>query len=160
MSSIQNILGEPINRFSQSRYPTLQDVLCFYSQFWGKKGSVSSKEKLVEQELRKWYERENIHIINEKTVRNKISRNVAELKKIIKFQTKKKTAENIEHEARFRSKLQEVFDIRSSTIQTDDEAESENTVNSEPNESPLNTSMEVDNFNGIKIYKFEIVLEC
>lgn len=112
MSVFEYIIGEPIAQFPESRLPTLKHVLCFYAQYWGSRGSDSQKSKLVAQELIQLYRRENILVLSEKTIKDKISINVAELKTILKFKHKSKTNANLQKETNFRSKLDEIFEIR------------------------------------------------
>lgn len=125
MSGLELIVTAPITKFSENRLPTLEDVLRFYAQFWRKRISDSMKEKLVAQELIKMYEQQSILVFNEKTIKNKINKNVADLKTILKFKTKSKTATNMERESTFRSRLSNIFEIRPPT-QIHDEIESEN----------------------------------
>lgn len=112
MSGLEYIIGDTINEFPNNHLPTLKDVLCFYSQYWGAQGSDSLKEKLVARELIQVYQRQNIPTLNEKTIKDKIKKKVSELKKNLKFKTKiTMAANNIETERIFRSRLQEVFDV-------------------------------------------------
>lgn len=112
MSGLEYIIGAPISRFPENRLPTIRDMLCFYSQYWGMHGSDSIKESRVAEELIKLYQRKNIVILDKKTIKNQINKVVANLKTILKFKTKIKTATNILKETMFRSMLNEIFDIR------------------------------------------------
>lgn len=125
MSGLEFIVTTPMTKFYENRLPTLEDVLRFYAQFWGKRMSDSKKEKFVAQELIKLYEQQSILVFSEKTIKNKINKNVANLKTILKFKTKTKTAANVERESTFRSGLSNIFEIRR-PIQILDECESEN----------------------------------
>lgn len=116
--SLQSVLGgPPINQFNNNALPTLQDVLRFYSQYWGKEGSDSTKEKSVAQALLRFYQDANIPTISELTIKQKIKKSIVELKTILKFVSKSnlKTRKNIEDENHFHSRLQEVFQIRRNT---------------------------------------------
>lgn len=128
MSGLEYILGDPINQFSSNHLPSVKEVLGFYSKFWGKAASESSKEKNVARELINVYHYFNIPTLNEKSVKDKIHRYVSEMRRILKFKTKTKTVKNIERERVFRSKLEEIFDIRSMRPQTVDEVEDGNDV--------------------------------
>lgn len=113
MSGLENLLGgAPINQLPSNVLPTLRDILLFYSSFWKKKGSDSLKEKMVAQELIKIYEEANIPILSELTIKSKIKRNVVEFKKILKFQRKSKTPDNLRIENGFISRLGEIFEVR------------------------------------------------
>lgn len=118
MSALEIFLGPSITEFASDRFPTLRDVLCFYSQHWNSHGSESQKQKLVAQELIKVYNRNNIPVLSEKGIKNKIKRNVDNLKIVLKFQTKKRTAENMQRETTLRSQLDETFEIRHQNIQS------------------------------------------
>lgn len=115
MSGPEYILGSPIDRFPENQLPTIKDVLRFYSSNWGKKASDSTKEAIVAKELIKVYQEVGLPVINEKSIKDRIKRHVAELKTVLKFKTKIKTAANIQTEISFRSKLEETFRIQSST---------------------------------------------
>lgn len=141
MSGLEYILGDPINEFPEDRPPTLREVLCFYSQFWKIRGSDSMRGKLVAQEIIRVYQRENIQLLNEKSIKNKINKHICNLKKILKFKSKLKTAANIEFEQNFRSKLNEIFEIHQTF-------ETFNATQEIAGASNLCESMEVDNFDG------------
>lgn len=129
MSGLKYILGDPINHFSSDHLPSLKEVLGFYSKFWGKTGSETVKETIVARELINLYRQHfNIPTLNEKSVKDKIHKNVSELRRILKFKTKTKTVANIERERVFRTKLEQTFDIRSVRSQPTDEDENANDV--------------------------------
>lgn len=115
MQGFEYLLGDAITEFPGNRLPTLREVLCFYSHFWGLKKSESLREKLVADELLRVYKRENVHLLSEKAIKNKINKNVCTLKTIMKFKSKPKTTANIKTEANFRSKLEETFEIYQET---------------------------------------------
>lgn len=107
----------------------LEDVLCFYSQHWKSHGSESQKQKLVAQELIKVYDRNNIPVLSEKGIKNKIGRYVDNLKIVLKFQTKKRTAENMRRETALRSQLDETFEIHHYTSDDDVEHQEDASTN-------------------------------
>lgn len=112
MSGLEYLIGEPISHFLEDRLPTIQDVLCFYAQYWGVRKSDSSKENYVAEALVNFYKRKNILTFNVQSIKNKIKKTVCELRKIIKFKSKIKTVQNIRTEALFRSRLNDIFEIR------------------------------------------------
>lgn len=140
MSGLEYLIENPIGQFPENRLPTISDVLRFYAQFWRMHGSDSTKENIVAEELIKLYRGKNITVFNVKTIKNQIHRIVANLKMILKFKSKNKTAANIQKETLFRSILDEVFEIHRE-VQTVDEPGDANVTNDIP--------MEVDNFDGI-----------
>lgn len=113
MSGLEYILGSPIDQFPDNQLPTVKDVLRFYSNNWGKRVSDSTKEAYVAKELIKVYQEAGLPVINEKSIKDRIKRHVGELKIVLKFKSKVKTAANIQTEASFRSKLEEIFRIQS-----------------------------------------------
>lgn len=136
MSGLENLLGgTPIAQLPNNLLPTLRHVLLLYSNFWKKEGSDSLKEKIVAQELIRVYERLNIPVLSELTIKNKIKRSIAELKKVLKFQTKSKTVDNVRVENNFVTKLGDIFDISRSP------EEFEENFSNEP--------MDTDDLNGI-----------
>lgn len=113
MSALEIWLGGvPTNQLPNNVLPTLRDVLIFYSSFWKKEGSDSLKEQRVAQELKKVYEEANIPTVSDLTIKNRVKKTVSELKKILKFQQKVKTADNIRRENDFISRLGDIFEIR------------------------------------------------
>lgn len=122
MSGLEYILGSPIDRFPDNQLPTIKDVLRFYSINWRKKVSDSKKEAYVAKELIKVYQEAGLPVINEKSIKDRIKKHVVELKTVLKFKSKVKTAANIQSEISFCSKLEETFRIQSSaTCQTSNE---------------------------------------
>lgn len=111
MPGLELLIGKPINQFAEDGLPTIKDVLRFYAQFWGVRVSESNKEKLVAEALINFYQRRNIPVLNEKTIKNRISNKILSLKKILKFSSKTKTVANIEKEIEFRQQLDEIFDV-------------------------------------------------
>lgn len=154
MSGLEYLLGEPIDRFPEGRLPTVNEVLCFYSQYWRVRGSDSMKEKIVAQELIRVYGTENLPNLSEKRIKNKIEKIVTNLKKILKFKTKAKTAVNIESEAAFRSQLQNTFQIYHSPQSFNDDINEVNVEDTQEN-------MEIDNdgkyFNNVSILSGKFV---
>lgn len=150
--SLETLLGgKPINRFPNE--PTHRDVLLFYSRFWNTTGSDSSKERNVAQELIRVYGERNIQVLNELTIKNKIKRSVSQLKKILKFQRKTKTAENVRFENEFISRLGEVFEVRRTSSVWDSEVAS-----GSGNSTSTANELLVQNFaNGILNWKFQHV---
>lgn len=112
MSGLVYLIGEPITQFSGNRLPTVRNVLCFYGQYWGAPGSDSRKAKIVARGLIEIYEREDIPVLSEKTIKDKITVCVAELRSILKFKNKSKTPANVRKEHDFCAKLDEIFEIR------------------------------------------------
>lgn len=149
MSGLEYLIGDPIDAFPDNHLPTHGEVLCFYSQYWGVNASDSSKEKLVARELIQVYQERDIPVLNEKTVKDKIKKNVCDLKKILKFKSKLKTAANIESERIFLSKLKEIFDIRG-----------RNPIEGRPNDGPSSSGesscSSVAAFDGILFISVEI----
>lgn len=117
MQGFEYLLGDAINEFPRNRLPTLGEVLRFYSQYWGMKGSESLREKLVADELLRVYKSENseLAMLSEKAIKNKINKNVCTLKSILKFRSKQRTSANIKTEANFRNNLDETFELYQST---------------------------------------------
>lgn len=76
MPGLELLIGKPINQFAEDGLPTIKDVLRFYAQFWGVRASESNKEKLVAEELINFYQRRNIPVLSEKTIKNRISYSV------------------------------------------------------------------------------------
>lgn len=112
MSGLVYLIGEPITQFPGNRLPTVRHVLGFYAQYWGAPGSDSRKAKIVAQELIETYKREDIPVLSEKTIKDKIVGYVAELRSILKFKNKSKTVDNVRKEHDFCAKLDEIFEIR------------------------------------------------
>lgn len=135
MSTLESLIGKPIRQFSEDRLPTVRDVLRFYAQYWGAQGSDSKKEKYVMDGLIQLYQQKGIFVLTEKAIKYKISKQIKDLKKIIKFSSKVKTEANIVQESEFVRKLDEIFEITRAVqmeeFETDD------------------TSMETDSFNGV-----------
>lgn len=73
--------------------------------------SVASKCRHVTEELVHFYRRRNIETITEHGIRNKISHELSNLNKILKFHKKVKTLENIQLENKFQRSLNEVFGV-------------------------------------------------
>lgn len=142
MPGLEYLIGDPITEFPENGLPTLRNVLCYYSQYWGSKGSDSLKEKMVARELIQIYQRQNLPVLNEKTVKDKVKKNVCGLKTILKFKSKSKTAGNIETERVFRSHLEEIFDIHGREIQTERTSD----------EPRAGTSSSLLEFNGISLF--------
>lgn len=116
MSGLENLLGGvPINQLPRNVLPTLRDVLLFYSSLWNNKCSDSLKEKMVAQALMSVYKETNIPISSELTIQNRIKRNIAQMKTILKFQRKSKTSDNVRIEGDFILRLEETFDVRRKT---------------------------------------------
>lgn len=134
MSSLEYLIGKPIVQFIENRLPTLKDVLCFYAQYWSSPGIDSSKAKVVARELIQFYQREGILVMSEKTIIDRISKKIAELKTILKFKSKIRTAANHAMESLLRSKLNNVFEIRRPIQNNNQERENVNE----------NESMDVD----------------
>lgn len=112
MSGLVYLIGEPITQFSGNRLPTVRNVFCFYGQYWGAPGSDSRKAKIVARGLIEIYEREDIPVLSEKTIKDKITVCVAELRSILKFKNKSKTPANVRKEHDFCAKLDEIFEVR------------------------------------------------
>lgn len=148
MSGLEYILGSPIDRFPDNQLPTLKDVLLFYSINWKKRVSDSTKEAFVAKELIRVYQEAGLQVINEKSIKDRIKKYVTELKIVLKFKTKVKTAANIQTELRFRSKLQETFEIQSSNDQR------ASTSSSTLNENIDNSTSDIDFVDGIFIDDF------
>lgn len=151
MSGLEYILGSPIDRFPDNQLPTLQDVLRLYSINWKKRVSDSTKEAFVAKELIKVYQEAGLQVINEKSIKDRIKKNVSELKVVLKFKTKDKTAANIQTELRFRSKLQETFGIQSSN----DQRASTSSASSALNESIDDSTSDRDFVDGIFFNAFK-----
>lgn len=112
LTNLEYILGGGcISEFNRNELPTVGDVLRFYSQFWGRKQSDSSKETFVSNALEECYRSKKIATICKGNIRRKVKREVGKLSKILKFKTKSKTTKQIQMENEFRSTLSNVFPI-------------------------------------------------
>lgn len=113
-SNLNYILGgEPIEEFNNAE-PTNGDVLRFYSKFWRKNETDTSKEARVASALKNLYRQRNIQTLNELTIPRKIHSQILSLKKFLKFKSKEKTPANIEMENAFKMGLAKVFEIKTS----------------------------------------------
>lgn len=122
------MLGGAITEFVGDALPTTGDVLRYYSRFWKVRKSDNVKETLVAKALERFYRSKNLRIICTASVKRKVKREIGNLRKILKFKSKQKTANQIESEAVFKSTLSNVFSVEKIA---NDESSSE-------------TSMEVD----------------
>lgn len=120
MSVLENLIGPSISEFSNEHFPTLRNVLQFYSQFWGNHGSESQRERLVAEKLIGLYDRINTPTISEKGIMNQIGRNVNKMRLVLKsFQAKVKSPATIKREYEFHLTLDEIFEIRQWTQSSD-----------------------------------------
>lgn len=143
MSVLESLIGPPISEFSSEHFPTVRNVLQFYSQFWGSHGSESQREQIVAEKLIEVYDRSNIPIISDKGIRNKIGRDVKITRAILKsFHAKVKSPTMIDNENKFHSTLEQIFEIRRTILSSDGD---ETTNEEDSYSSSSNSIIEIDN---------------
>lgn len=140
-TGLEYILGRgSITEFGQNGLLTIGDVLCFYSQYWGKNASNNVKELLTANALEALYRSKKIPTVCSVNVKRKIKREVGNLAKILKFKSKGKSAKQIKMENEFKSTLSNIFSIEKNSNEPTSSADISMEIDEQGEDSNLNDS--------------------
>lgn len=134
--------GGSISTFDEDAFPTIRDVLRFYSQFWREKKSANIKETRVAEALEQFYYSKGITTICQINIKRKIKKEIGNLTKILKFKSKKKNENHIRLENEFKADILNVFTVEKTVVANS--ATDENTEIHMDEDSSLDENMDIE----------------